>query len=50
MGKVGPCQARLKSLGDLLLQIVLGAFGEATTNLVFVKDSSCTRVFVGKAP
>ena len=31
-GEVGPCQARLESLGDLL-QIVVGAFGEASTDL-----------------
>ena len=29
---MGPCQARLESLGDLL-QIVVGAFGEASTDL-----------------
>ena len=28
----GPCQARLESLGDLL-QLVVGAFGEASTDL-----------------
>ena len=31
-GEVGPCQARLESLGDLL-QLVVGAFGEASTDL-----------------
>ena len=31
-GEVGPCQARLESLGDLL-QIVVGAFGEASSDL-----------------
>jgi hypothetical protein len=31
-GEVGPCQAWLESLGELL-QIVVGAFGEASTDL-----------------
>ena len=31
-GEVGPCQARLESLGDML-QIVVGAFGEASSDL-----------------
>ena len=31
-GEVGPCQARLESLGDLL-QIVVGVFAKASTDL-----------------